>query len=821
MIVFLVFALGFVSASLDDGLVSYWEFEDNFEDGVGINDGVDNGGVTFADGKVGRAVDLSGSQFVGYDNPVLGEEEMSICAWVYKDSYRAYAAVISDYGYKHNFMLGHDYDRYARFYVGSDFVQIAGYTEGEWHHLCGVFDGVAGVQSIYLNNEKVTKVPVFKKIGDVQSIYSRIGAYGGFYLDGKIDEIRIWNRALSDEEVEEVYEGVNCVDSDGLNNYLVVGQCVDESGVHYDSCNGNAVQDWKCLNGACVVTAISNCDEWYSGYVCENGACVEGTKCTDSDGGLDYGVKGTTTLRSDVYVDYCNHAGVVSECSGSECYLNEHYCYSDSKVGQKSDIVCPNGCKDGTCVKGEDCKAVTVDYEGFIDCIYNGRNCKSLYDLNGDGVYSAERDATNCFNKYYYGKTTTTICTDTDVGKNYNVIGETVEKNCNGNYCYTSSTDDLCNSQSSLRELFCGSDGKRYGEDYNCPNGCVGGVCISESPGVQCLDSISQIIIIDEDYTYDSNGKIYVQVKRGSKDINIKGIAFVVDSNLVDKKYDVLGVNEERVYVLNGSGSVVEIAPIVEVNGVESVCAISSSVELKKKEASCTDSDGGLNYYVKGSATDLTENEGFTTQIDSCSGNFVLNEISCVSDCEESCILLEPYNCPNGCEDGACVSSTPDCIPRYFCLTEPAICPDSGVQRKRCEDVECGEADYEEEVVCNPGECFGCEFDGKCVPYGFRAKVNLYHDNPGSYNLYCDMSGFFKEQKSVDSSGNWAMCQNNYECESNFCSSGECIEINQMIENVASYKVLGIKILCKLGHLFNVENYNDCVGSRLGKSYVE
>jgi len=144
VIVFLVFALGFVSASLDDGLVSYWEFEDNFEDGVGINDGVDNGGVTFADGKVGRAVDLSGSQFVGYDNPVLGEEEMSICAWVYKDSYRAYAAVISDYGYKHNFMLGHDYDRYARFYVGSDFVQIAGYTEGEWHHLCGVFDGVAG-----------------------------------------------------------------------------------------------------------------------------------------------------------------------------------------------------------------------------------------------------------------------------------------------------------------------------------------------------------------------------------------------------------------------------------------------------------------------------------------------------------------------------------------------------------------------------------------------------------------------------------------------------------------------------------------------------
>jgi len=90
-----------------------------------------------------------------------------------------------------------------------------------------------------------------------------------------------------------------------------------------------------------------------------------------------------------------------------------------------------------------------------------------------------------------------------------------------------------------------------------------------------------------------------------------------------------------------------------------------------------------------------------------------------------------------------------------------------------------------------------------------------------NFDAYCNYDGKIMKQKGPLNDGTWNSCQNNYECESNFCSSGECIEVNRMIENVASYKVIVIKIICKLANLFNLEGYNECVSKRLGQEYIE
>lgn len=84
------------------------------------------------------------------------------------------------------------------------------------------------------------------------------------------------------------------------------------------------------------------------------------------------------------------------------------------------------------------------------------------------------------------------------------------------------------------------------------------------------------------------------------------------------------------------------------------------------------------------------------------------------------------------------------------------------------------------------------------------------------FNAYCDISGRVERQRTKDAVGNWAKCQNNYECDSNLCSGGECVEINDAIRKAGSIKGLVFRVLCRLAHLFNEDTYSSCVGNYLG-----
>ena len=69
----------------------------------------------------------------------------------------------------------------------------------------------------------------------------------------------------------------------------------------------------------------------------------------------------------------------------------------------------------------------------------------------------------------------------------------------------------------------------------------------------------------------------------------------------------------------------------------------------------CTDSDGGLNYYVKGTCTSCNIQGGFcSAMIDTCSAK-TLTECYC----EGNNIASINNLCPNGCNDGACISGNP------------------------------------------------------------------------------------------------------------------------------------------------------------------
>jgi hypothetical protein len=67
---------------------------------------------------------------------------------------------------------------------------------------------------------------------------------------------------------------------------------------------------------------------------------------------------------------------------------------------------------------------------------------------------------------------------------------------------------------------------------------------------------------------------------------------------------------------------------------------------INKTSFVCTDSDGGLNYYVKSII-----GTKYWNGTETCSGDFV-NENYCNNN---SNLIQAPYLCPNGCSDGACI----------------------------------------------------------------------------------------------------------------------------------------------------------------------
>jgi hypothetical protein len=74
---------------------------------------------------------------------------------------------------------------------------------GEWHHLVFVYSVSQNKKAIYLdgNQNAITSNSIDKLTSDRQG--SRIGfACDGTNFDGKIDEIRVWNRVLSNEEIK-------------------------------------------------------------------------------------------------------------------------------------------------------------------------------------------------------------------------------------------------------------------------------------------------------------------------------------------------------------------------------------------------------------------------------------------------------------------------------------------------------------------------------------------------------------------------------------------------------------------------------------------
>jgi len=135
------------------------------------------------------------------------------------------------------------------------------------------------------------------------------------------------------------------------------------------------------------------------------GTYAVGGACTDTDGGEDYYVKGTTTATDGTATDYCSGHSVI-----------EYYCGSDDTLRAVS-YYCTYGCSDGACmhrpinwegaVKANDRFYCEIPYE-YIESLYGSDVQKIVggtlsLDFNsppngvcGDGVCNYGETSENC-----------------------------------------------------------------------------------------------------------------------------------------------------------------------------------------------------------------------------------------------------------------------------------------------------------------------------------------------------------------------------------------------------------------------------------------
>jgi hypothetical protein len=97
------------------------------------------------------------------------------------------------------------------------------YTNDIWHHLVYVFDG--GLAKIYLDNVLVVSSNVVGSvIGDnVEKLIFGTGNIGNvYYFKGILDDIGIWNRVLTQDEITNLYFANICYQNITVTDTLVI-----------------------------------------------------------------------------------------------------------------------------------------------------------------------------------------------------------------------------------------------------------------------------------------------------------------------------------------------------------------------------------------------------------------------------------------------------------------------------------------------------------------------------------------------------------------------------------------------------------------------
>ncbi len=243
-------------ADLNDGLVAHYPFDGNAHDisGYGLH-GVEKGGVGYETGASGQA-----ASFDGFDDHIevpdsslfaFGTSDFTVAFWVqFNDLLDNYNGLLSKDTYANGIYTARGFlfniDDFnggigmltRDVVVGSGSVAHARYDAsnfetGVWHHLVGL--RLANVVYLYVDGQLRATAQEPLPVNVSSDAPLLIGSlYQQQYVNGLIDEVHIYNRALTESEVASLY-----------TETLDPRQCEDRQ----DFSDSTIPQDWTAQSG--------------------------------------------------------------------------------------------------------------------------------------------------------------------------------------------------------------------------------------------------------------------------------------------------------------------------------------------------------------------------------------------------------------------------------------------------------------------------------------------------------------------------------------------------------------------------------------------
>jgi len=207
----------YAQAVIADSPISYWRLNETSGatavDQMSRNNGGISGGVTLnqpgpiSDG--GAMAFDGGSGYIYMGQPAsLSPANVSLEAW-FSTTTLQYDDILRNRTFGYN--LGTRADgsvgsgAYAAGCTGPSFTAPTGYNDGAWHYVVFTYDG--SVETLYFDGSQVTSTPLSGNIcyGEGAFAIGRDGDSSGYYWNGLISEVAVYDHALTTTQVADHY----------------------------------------------------------------------------------------------------------------------------------------------------------------------------------------------------------------------------------------------------------------------------------------------------------------------------------------------------------------------------------------------------------------------------------------------------------------------------------------------------------------------------------------------------------------------------------------------------------------------------------------